>query len=64
MSRVHAAQVDLHRKRAKNPTYCRLPKYELVITLQNGVFVLEIICRPGNPTFFVESSQFSVWNSF
>jgi hypothetical protein len=27
MSRAHVVQVDLHRKRAKNPTYFRHPKY-------------------------------------
>ena len=33
-----SVQGDLHKKRANNPTFCRLPKYERKIALQNVEF--------------------------
>ena len=33
-----SAQVDLHKKRANNPTFCRLPKYERKIAQHNFEF--------------------------
>ena len=38
LNNMKSAQVDLHKKRANNPTFCRIPKNERKIALHNFEF--------------------------